>query len=257
MVDETNIKYPVVNLFGIPVLAVSMPQVMQMVHQSILDKTRLDIGVINAAKVVNMNRNPELKTAVLSSDVIFADGAAVVWASRLLRTALPERIAGIDLMWEMYKQGDKEKYRIFCFGATEEVNEKVATIIRNEFPNVNLVGRRNGYYKDEDEEAIAQQIADTQANILLVAMTSPKKEKFMEKWGDKMGVHVIHGVGGSFDVMSGKVKRAPALWQKMGMEWLYRVLQEPRRLWKRYFITNSLFLMLLGRTMLKQIFVRK
>lgn len=252
MSQEANKKFPVVNLFNIPVLAVTMQQVMEMVRQSIRDKSRLDIGVVNAAKVVNMHRNPELKDAVLSSDVIFADGAAVVWASRLLGKPLPQRVAGIDLMWEMYKQGNKEKYRMFCFGATEEVNEKVAAIIRTEFPDVNLVGRRNGYYKEEEEEAIAQQIADTKADILLVAMTSPKKEKFMAKWGGKMGVYVIHGVGGSFDVMSGKVKRAPVIWQKLGMEWLYRVLQEPRRLWKRYFITNSLFLGMLAKGMLKR-----
>ena len=245
-----------VDLFGIPVVAAGMSEVMDMVHAAITAKQRMDIGVVNAAKVVNMHRNPELKEAVLSSDVIFADGAAVVWASKLLGKPLPERIAGIDLMWEMYKRGNIDKYRIFCFGATEEVNKKVAEIIEKEFPGVALVGRRNGYYDREEEEEIADHIAATKADILLVAMTSPKKEKFMAKWGDKMGVHVIHGVGGSFDVMSGKVKRAPEIWQKLGMEWLYRVLQEPGRLWKRYFITNSLFLWMLFKGILKRPFTR-
>ena len=110
-------------------------------------------------------------------------------------------------------------------------------------PNLGVVlaGRRNGYFNDDEEKAIANDIADAKADILFVAMTSPKKEKFMARWKDTMEVPVVHGVGGSFDVMAGKVKRAPIAWQKMGLEWLYRVKQEPGRLWKRYLVTNSLF----------------
>ena len=252
MTKTQKYYYPSVELFDIPVMAVTMPQVMGMVDEAIKTNSRLDIGVVNAAKVVNMHRNPELRDAVLSSDVIFADGAAVVWASKILGRPLPERIAGIDLMWEMYKKGDENQYRVFCFGATEEVNAKVADIIKNEFPNLILAGRRNGYYQDSEEEGIVAQIEEANADILLVAMTSPKKEKFMAKWGDRMGVHVIHGVGGSFDVMAGKVKRAPVIWQKAGMEWLYRVLQEPRRMWKRYTVTNSLFIWMLIKELIRR-----
>ncbi|MDX1694011.1 MAG: WecB/TagA/CpsF family glycosyltransferase, partial [Ketobacteraceae bacterium] len=115
-----------------------------------------------------------------------------------------------------------------------------------------LAGRRNGYFSKEEEPQIAREIADAKADVLLVAITSPKKEQFMARWNDVIQVPVVHGVGGSFDVMAGKVKRAPELWQKLGLEWLYRVKQEPGRLWKRYLVTNTLFLW-----MLTQAYVRK
>jgi len=249
-------SYRTITMFDVPVKAVTMDEVMSMVNDAIVTRESLDIGVVNVAKIVNMKRNPELRDAVLNSDVIFADGAGVVLASKLLGEPLPCRIAGIDLMWEMYKASNTKKYRVFCFGATEEINTKVADIIHEEFPDLLLVGRRNGYYDENEEERIANEIAATKPDILLVAMTSPKKEKFMANWSVTMNVPVVHGVGGSFDVMAGKVKRAPELWQKFGMEWLYRVKQEPGRLWKRYLITNSLFFSMLIKAMFKKILSR-
>ena len=117
-------------------------------------------------------------------------------------------------------------------------------------PGVVIAGRQNGYFSEEQQNQVAENIAAAKADVLFVAITSPKKEQFMAKWGDVMQVPVVHGVGGSFDVFAGKVKRAPLIWQKLGMEWLYRVLQEPGRLWKRYLVTNTLFIGML----LKEIF---
>jgi N-acetylglucosaminyldiphosphoundecaprenol N-acetyl-beta-D-mannosaminyltransferase len=230
-----------VDILGVPVNVCTLDDVLDKVEAAIQTRENLHIGVVNAAKIVNMRRDEELRQSVLDSDLILADGIAVVWASKILRRALPGRVTGIDLMFGMFARGNKKNYRVFCLGATEEVSTQVAHNLKRNYPHVILAGRRNGYFSAEQEAEVAQQIAEAKPDILLVAMTSPKKERFMAKWNPIMQVPVVHGVGGSFDVMAGKVERAPALWQKLGLEWLYRVKQEPGRLWKRYLVTNTLF----------------
>jgi len=228
-------------VLGTPVDALDMQQTLDVVHAAIKSRKSLNIGVVNAAKIVNMLRNVDLREDVLSSDIILADGASVVWASKMLNEPLPERVAGIDIMYGILERGNKENYRVYCLGATEEISKIVENEIHERFPNVVVAGRRNGYFNEDEEEAVAKDIANSKADVLFVAITSPKKENFMAKWNDIMNVPVVHGVGGSFDVMSGKVERAPKIWQKLGLEWLYRVKQEPGRLWKRYLVTNTLF----------------
>jgi len=239
--EALQVNAPRIVLFGVPVHAVSMSTALDIVDRSIRNRDRLHIGVVNAAKVVNMRRNPMLRADVLSSDLILADGIAIVWASRLLGEALPERVTGIDLMTGILDRGNKYHYAVFCLGASEEVSRKVAERIRVDYPNVSVCGRHHGYFDDADERAVVDSIAAARPDILFVAMTSPKKEKFMAKWIDHMNVPVCHGVGGSFDVLAGKVERAPASYQRLGLEWFYRLKQEPRRLWRRYLVTNALF----------------
>lgn len=232
---------PISTLFGVPIRAMTLNQALDTIHAAIVQRRRLQIGVVNAAKLVNMRRDKMLMQDVLSSDLILADGIAVVWASRLLSRLLPERVAGIDLMMGMLRRGNEHGYRVYCLGAASEVLEKVADRIAVDFPNVRLAGRHHGYFSEKEEEGIASGIAASRPDILFVGMTSPKKENFLARWSDKIGVPVCHGVGGSFDVMAGKVQRAPETWQRLGLEWLYRVKQEPRRLWRRYLVTNTLF----------------
>jgi len=218
-----------------------MDEVLAAVDAAIERRQRLLIGVVNAAKLVNMHRDPALRRAVLAADVILADGMSVVWACRMMRRPVPERVAGIDLMIRMLERANDKKYRVFCLGATDEVLAGVTERIRTEYPGAEVVGARNGYFKPDEESALAAEIAEARPDILFVAITSPKKEKFLANWAGKMGVPVCHGVGGAFDVMAGKTRRAPALWQRLGVEWLYRALQEPARLGRRYLVTNSLF----------------
>jgi N-acetylglucosaminyldiphosphoundecaprenol N-acetyl-beta-D-mannosaminyltransferase len=228
-------------ILGVPVDALTMDDLLDRVHAAIMRRERLRIGVVNAAKLVNMRRDPVLLRDVLGSDVIVADGASVVWASRLLREPVPERVAGIDLMLGMLRRGDKHGYRVYCLGATPDVLRATVEAIRRDHPGVGIAGAHHGYFGESEEPGIAAAIAASSADILFVAMTSPKKEHFLARWGEGLGVPVCHGVGGSFDVLAGKVRRAPLAWQRLGLEWLYRVWQEPRRLWKRYLVTNSLF----------------
>lgn len=236
-----TVEAPVQNLLGVPIYALTMDEALRWIDEAIARRGRMQIGVVNAAKIVNMRRNEALKQDVISSDLILADGMSVVWASRLLGHPLPERVAGIDLMLGMLQQGNEHGYRIYCLGTTDDVLEKATAQITADYPNVQIVGQHNGYFTIEEEPAIAAAIAAVRPDILLVAMTSPKKEKFLARWSQQLGVPVCHGVGGSFDVLAGKVQRAPESWQRLGLEWLYRVKQEPRRLWRRYLVTNLLF----------------
>ena len=229
------------SLLGVPIDALTMNEVLEICDQAIVKREHLLLGVVNAAKVVNMARDDVLNRAVRTADMILADGAAVVLASRLLRRRLPERVTGIDLMYELLRLADRRGYRVYCLGATDEVLGEVTRRITRDYPGMRLVGARNGYFDDEQDPAVAKEIERARPDLLFVAMTSPKKELFLANWSQLMGVPVCHGVGGAFDVMAGKVKRAPERWQRMGLEWLYRVVQEPRRMWRRYLVTNTLF----------------
>jgi N-acetylglucosaminyldiphosphoundecaprenol N-acetyl-beta-D-mannosaminyltransferase len=238
-------------LFGIPVAAVGMADVLARVDRAVRRRERLHLAVGNAAKVVNMRRDASLRRAVVDSDLVLADGASVVWASRLLGRPLPERVAGIDLMMAILARGSREGYRVFCLGATAEVLAAACARIARDFPGVKLVGRRHGYFTELEEPALAAEIAAARADVLFVAMTSPRKERFLARWAGRLGVPVCHGVGGSFDVLAGKVRRAPAAWQRLGLEWLYRLQQEPRRLGRRYLVTNTVFCWMLARELMR------
>jgi len=228
----------------VPIAAITMSEAVDLVQSAIAARESLQIGVVNAAKLVNMRRDPDLRADVLACDMVLADGMAVVWASRVLGCELPERVAGIDLMFGMLKRGSMHGHRIFCLGATQEVLDRALAVFGRDYPGVVIAGSHHGYFSQQEEAGVAAEIAASKADILIVAMTSPRKEQFIARWGGSLGVTVCHGVGGSLDVVAGKVQRAPEAWQRLGLEWLYRVKQEPRRLWRRYFVTNTMFVSL-------------
>lgn len=238
-------------LFGIPIHAATIQQAVERCERAILTRERLLVGVVNAAKLVNMRRQAQLRQAVLDADLVLADGVSVVWASRLLRRSLPERVAGIDLFEHLLRLGNQKHYSVFFLGAEQAVLDEVVRRARARYPHLRIAGYRNGYFKDDEAPSIAEAIRSARPDILFVGITSPHKEEFLAQFGPMMNVPVCHGVGGSFDVMAGRVKRAPLLWQRCGCEWLYRVLQEPRRLWKRYLITNSIFMWMVLRELLR------
>jgi len=202
------------------------------------------IAVVNAAKLVKMRSDKELEQSVLSADLIGADGVPLVWASRLLGNPLPGRVNGTDLMYKLLERANEKGYRIFLFGAKEEVLQKVLQKIRTEYPGVQIAGSHDGYFTDAEEPSIVRKIRKSQADILFIAFGTPKKEVWVKRYLSAMDVPVVHGVGGSFDVLAGVVPRAPLWMQRNGLEWLFRLLQEPRRMWRRYLVTNTLFLVL-------------
>ena len=221
----------------------TMQETLQVVEETIHGSKQLHHVVVNAAKMVAMQTDLKLRQSVNSCDLINADGQAVVWASRILGQPLKERVAGIDLMENLVELAHKKNYKIFFFGAKEEVVSRVVNKYKIKYSKDIIAGYRNGYFNKEDEVHIAQQISNSGADILFVAISSPTKENFLYDNKETLkGVNFIMGVGGSFDVVSGLVKRAPLWMQNIGMEWFFRFAQEPKRMWKRYFIGNIKFI---------------
>ncbi|MFN3637766.1 MAG: WecB/TagA/CpsF family glycosyltransferase [Chloroherpetonaceae bacterium] len=240
-----------VEVMGAPIDNLSMEETLLQIEERILEGKPIQHVVVNAAKIVEINKNAKIKRIIESCEIVNADGQAVVWASKLLGKPLKERVAGIDLMQELIKRANEKNWGVFFFGAKQEVLDKVVAHYRKEFPFLRIAGARNGYYKPEEELKIVEEIRASNAQILFVAISSPKKEIFLNTYLDVMNVPFVMGVGGSFDVVAGLVKRAPLWMQKLGLEWLFRFLQEPRRMWRRYIIGNTEFILLLIKYKLK------
>ncbi len=234
-----------VKLFGSWIDPFTMEDTLKCVENIIQNRVNTQHVVINVAKLVKIQKDENLRKIVNSCGLINADGQGIVWAARCLGLNVPERVAGIDLMLNLIKLASKKKYKIFLLGAKEDILKRVVAIFNEEFPNLNVVGRRNGYFSQLEEEKIVRDIRDSKADVLFVAMSSPKKEIFLNKYINDMNVPFVMGVGGSFDVVAGKTKRAPIWMQKIGLEWFFRFLCEPKRMWRRYLVTNTIFLLML------------
>ncbi len=238
-------------LYGLPVDAMTMTDVLNTCQTSIDTRKRTLIGVVNAAKIVKLHQDDLLRDSLLECDIVVADGQSVVWASKLLRRPLPERVAGIDLFENLLQIASDQSRSVFLVGAKPEVLAKLVEHIHDQYPGVRIAGARDGYYPESESAQLADEIAASGADMLFLGMTSPKKEIFLGRYGERLGVPVLHGVGGSFDVLAGITKRAPLRWQRLGLEWLYRLLQEPRRLARRYVTTNVQFVLLTARELIR------
>jgi N-acetylglucosaminyldiphosphoundecaprenol N-acetyl-beta-D-mannosaminyltransferase len=238
-------------VFGLRLKALTEEQVIEKCRAAVADHQRMLIGVVNAAKVVNLRRDPLLRDSLLECDLIVADGQSVVWASRLVNQPLPERVAGCNLFESLLAVAEQDGRSVFLLGAKPEVLDLLKSRLAERFPALRIAGSRDGYFTAEQQGEVAEEIKKSHADMLFLGITSPKKEIFLGKYGASLGVPVMHGVGGSFDVVAGITKRAPERWQRMGLEWAYRTVQEPRRMWKRYLTTNTKFMILLGREMIQ------
>jgi N-acetylglucosaminyldiphosphoundecaprenol N-acetyl-beta-D-mannosaminyltransferase len=199
---------------------------------------------LNAAKVVVVAHRPQLAGAVAQCSLVSVDGQAVVWASRFLGRPVPERVAGIDLFERLLAEAAVTGLRVYFLGAREDVVTDVVRIAAERFPGLVVAGARSGYWAPEEEHQVVAEVAASRADLLFVALPSPRKELFMEGWATELGVPFRMGVGGSFDVMAGRTARAPRWMQRIGMEWAYRLVQEPRRMARRYLIGNTAFVLL-------------
>jgi N-acetylglucosaminyldiphosphoundecaprenol N-acetyl-beta-D-mannosaminyltransferase len=179
--------------------------------------------------------------SVRACDIVNIDGMGVVWGARLLGHDVPERVAGVDLFDRLLSYAATHGYPVFLLGGTEAVVERAAAVCADRHAGLEIAGYHHGYFWD-DEEAVVSAIRASRARLLFVAITSPKKENFINRWKSELGVDFVMGVGGTFDVIAGKVKRAPRWMQRCGLEWLFRLIQEPRRLAFRYLVYNPLFI---------------
>ena len=234
-------RYEILNTY---VDAVSMDETLDKVEQIIKEGKPTQHVVINASKVNLMERDEELREIVNACPLINADGASIVWAAKQLSIPLKERVTGIDLFLKLVELSNKKGYSIYLFGAKEEVVTRVKTIFEEKYPNMKIVGYRNGYFTEADEPQIVADMKASKADMMFVAFSSPKKEYWIKKYLNEINIPFVMGVGGSFDVVAGVTERAPEWMQKNGLEWLYRFLQEPKRMWKRYIIGNTQFVLL-------------
>lgn len=241
-----------VNIFGCDVAALNMQETVNEIEKRIVGKIKTQHVVINAGKVVLMDKDEKLKNIIKNCPIINADGQSIVWASKILKKPVPERVAGIDLMEELIKLSEKKGYRVYFFGAKEEVVTKVVDTYKDKYKDLQVAGYRNGYFTEADMPEIVEDMKNSNADILLVAFSSPNKEYWLEENMDKINIPFCMGVGGSFDVVAGKTVRAPKWMQKSGLEWFYRFLQEPKRMWKRYLVGNSKFIAITMREKFKR-----
>ena len=235
-----NNRYPILNTY---VNAISLEETVDEVEKVIQLGEPTQHVFINALKVNLMNKDPELRKILNACPLISADGVSILWAAKKLGVPLKERVNGTDLFLKLVNIAAQKGYKIYLFGAKEEVVQKVKSIFLEQYPSLKIAGVRNGYFKEEDEPQIVTDMAASGADMMFVAFSSPKKEYWINKYIDELHIPFVMGVGGSFDVVAGVTHRAPKWMQDHGLEWFYRFIQEPKRLFKRYFIGNIEFVM--------------
>ena len=243
------IRFRSYQVLGCRVHGLSMAQAMEVLDAYVASKGSHVVLAANPDKAVLTRKDRELRERLERADVLIADGSGVVAAVRLKYGQQIDRLCGVDLMYSVVEHSVKQGYPMFFLGAKEAINAKVVDVLQETFPTMRVAGRANGYFGEEDEEALVQQINDSGAKVLFVALGSPKQEIWIDRNRDKLKVSWIQGVGGSFNVHSGMVKRAPELFQRMHMEWLYRTLAEPT--WER--ITRNMQLVRFSRDIAKDL----
>ena len=237
-----------VNLLDCPFDALTMDEVVQQcLEWCEEERVTHTVVTLNASHLCNMRRDEQLRQACRAGDLVVADGVPVVWLSRLAGRPLPARVAGADLMPELLSQGAERGLSAYFLGAREEVVRDLAEDCRRKYPGLEVAGWRDGYFGPSEHQTVVDDIASRRPHMLFIGMPSPFKETWCERHRDELGVPVIVGVGGTFDVLTGRVRRAPKMLQAMGMEWFWRLAMEPRKLWKRYLVTNTEFIGLAAR----------
>lgn len=204
---------------------------------------------VNVAKLVKARSNDELRRDIAESHIVGIDGMGIVWGARLLGVPVPERVAGIDLMEQLLAACAAEGFRPYFLGAKKDVLERAIAVAQRRWPGLEFAGYRDGYFTPAEEPHVVAEILAAGPDCLFIGMPTPRKERFLHRYRDELGIPFIMGVGGSFDVLAAHVSRAPRLMQRAGLEWAYRIYQEPRRMWWRYASTNAVFAGLLLRAL--------
>lgn len=236
-----------ITLLDCPMDALSMEESIGLIEQAIASRQSLQHVVVNTAKLVNMQKDAALYEDVVGSDLINIDGMGVVWGARFMGLEVPERVAGVDIMENLLARCAEKGYRPYILGAKPEILDKAVANIMAKYPDLEFAGTSHGYYDRDKEAELMASIRDAEPDCLFIAISSPHKERVMADYKDMLEIPFIMGVGGSVDVIAGYVNRAPEWMQRAGLEWFYRLCQEPRRMWKRYLVTNARFAWLLVR----------
>lgn len=218
-----------VKILNKPVHLCNMEQALEYLDQNIKEGKKQFIIAQNPEKIMKEINDKELSSIITNqATLLIADGVGLIYAAKILRLPHITRVTGIGLFEELLKVANRKKKKIFLYGSKEDTIQKAEKIIKSRYPNLNLVGIQDGYEKDM--EKVVQKIKNTKPDYLFVALGSPFQEKWIARYLDHLPVQLVMGVGGSFDVLTGNVKRAPVWMQKLGMEWLYRLIKQPSRL---------------------------
>lgn len=224
------------DLFGFGVDSVTTDDALAWVERMVTTADRGRIVTLNTTGMMMAEADDFLRCYVQNAELVVADGQPLVWTSPLFGPGLPERVAGIDLFDRMAAQAALRGWSIYLLGAEEQTIAHAARILQKRHPGLKVAGRHHGFLGDQTEEVVAE-IAASGASLLFVGMGMPRQEQFLAAYWGQLGVDVAIGVGGTFEVITGNLQRAPAIIQRMGLEWAFRLCQEPRRLTGRYAAT--------------------
>lgn len=236
-----------VSILGVNFINTNMKDMVERMEQRMLNNQKGFVVTANPEIVMKALEDPTYKKYVEKADYVTADGIGVVKGAQILGKPLPERVAGYDLMRNLLAVLNQQKLKLYMLGAQEETIEKAVQTIKVEYPDLEIAGYHHGFFHWEDP-AIINEIKETQPDLILVALGMPRQEKWIAEHIDKVDKGVFIGVGGSFDVIAGTVKRAPEVWQKLNLEWFYRLLKQPSR-WRRMLALPHFALKVVGQRM--------
>lgn len=220
-----------IQILGVPVDCVTMATTLEYVDQLVASATQAcTVIAVNPEKVMKARQDPELLRFLNGTTLLIPDGIGVVSAARILGLGQMERVPGVDLMTALCQRSAERGYRVFLYGAAPEVNAAARLALELRYPGIRVAGNRHGYLAEADMPGLVQEINDSGAQLLFIALGSPRQELWISRYLPQLKVKVCQGVGGSFDVLAGAVRRAPALWRSVHLEWAYRLLAQPRRI---------------------------
>jgi N-acetylglucosaminyldiphosphoundecaprenol N-acetyl-beta-D-mannosaminyltransferase len=226
-----NIMNNFVNILGVEFSKLTLEETINLIDRKVNESGSKTFHIITANPeiVIQIHEDSELKKISLEADLITPDGVGIVMASKLKRSPVPERVTGYDLLLQSLEAGNQKGWSFYFLGSEEVVNKKMAEHVAHNYPDVIIAGRHSGFFDMIEEEEIIKDIESTKPDILIVALGSPLADKWISKYKARIPAKVTFGVGGSFDVITGKVRRTPEIWKKVKLEWLYRRIIMPSR----------------------------
>ena len=238
-----------IEILGVPVDCVTMAQAVDCAEFMIKGQHPCTILAVNPEKVIRAQQDGKLLSQLRSADLLIPDGIGIVIAACLLGLGRAERVPGAELMPKLCERAALKGYSVFLLGATPEVNQQAVAVLRERYPGIRIVGSQHGYVKEEDMPAVITRMNECKPDFLFVALGSPHQELWMSRYLPQLKVKVCQGVGGTFDVIAGRVRRAPKLFRFMHLEWFYRLASNPRRARRQtalpkfaYHVLKSLFI---------------
>ncbi|MFS1511241.1 WecB/TagA/CpsF family glycosyltransferase [Chengkuizengella sp. SCS-71B] len=227
--DKTQTKFPTVTMYGIDVSKMNMKETVQYLTEAIQHKKTHQIITANPIMFMAALNDATFAKAMQSAELVVPDGTGLVWAADYIGQPVKERVPGFDLMFELLKVANEKQWKVYMLGTTAEVIQKSSEKLKMQFPNVHFVGARDGYFSENEDMQVVEDIRKLSPDLLFVARSVDTQEPWIYKYKHKLDIPVMMGVGGTFDIIAGKLKRAPKWMQKLRLEWFYRLLQQPSR----------------------------